>query len=418
MSFLNKIFPKTNTKYYKYFESDIPVEFLNANKKKTMVQNRILFINSILCILTFIIIISLISKTSIFSKNNNKTQIKNKNIITRPDIKDRNGEIIASSNPTLNLYIDATLTINPENSATKLVNLFKDLDYNDVLQKLKSNRKFIYIKRNISLFEKEHINQIGEPAFNFETSKSRFYPNQNLFSHIIGIANIDNKGISGIEKYIDYKKLNNEKEVIGFYISSHPLDIYKDTLNSLNAKNLSDISSINMDTVVSFGCIVERVDERISKAGKQYLSVKVSDQFGIVNVLFFASKKLKPKEQEDYFNNIKSILLSDKPILIESDLKYNSEKNDITLFAKNCQILKFDIQFTGDLNLILSNPDSIIALYKIFESIYEGGTTIYLNVKTNDKFVRIKLLEKKLITPESLLQIKNLNGVVIEFINT
>ena len=214
MLLFNKIFPKTNTKYYRYFKNDIPVEFLGTQTKKTFVQNRILFINLILCIVFFILVFSLLLKISIFPKNSDKKQIKNDNLITRPNIVDRNGEIIATNIPTVNLYIDATQTVNAEQSSKKIVNLFKDLKYDDVLKKLNSNKKFIYIKRDISPFEKDLINQIGEPAFNFETSNSRYYPNQNLFSHIIGITNIDNKGISGIEKYIDNKELNNLQQII------------------------------------------------------------------------------------------------------------------------------------------------------------------------------------------------------------
>ncbi len=247
MSSLSKIFLKKSTKNYRYFKNDIPVDFLNTHIKKTFVQKRILFINGMLCFVFFILALSLVLKITLSPKTNNTTQINNKNIITRPDIKDRNGEFIARNIPTLNLYIEADKTINAENSAKELVKIFNDLDYNDLVKKLKSNRKFIYVKRDISPFDKELINHIGEPAFNFETSNSRFYPNQNLFSHIIGITNVENKGISGIEKYIDKNKLNNTKQITLSIDTFIQETIRNNLISAMEKYNAKTAAGIMMD---------------------------------------------------------------------------------------------------------------------------------------------------------------------------
>ena len=41
------------------------------------------------------------------------------------------------------------------------------------------------------------------PGLGFRTEKRRFYPGGATASHILGLVNIDNKGIAGMEKYID-----------------------------------------------------------------------------------------------------------------------------------------------------------------------------------------------------------------------
>ncbi len=44
---------------------------------------------------------------------------------------------------------------------------------------------------------------LGIPGIGFRTEIRRFYPSGSVVSHILGIVNVDNQGIAGIEKYID-----------------------------------------------------------------------------------------------------------------------------------------------------------------------------------------------------------------------
>ena len=44
---------------------------------------------------------------------------------------------------------------------------------------------------------------LGIPGIGFRTEKRRFYPGGATASHIVGLTNIDNQGIAGMEKYID-----------------------------------------------------------------------------------------------------------------------------------------------------------------------------------------------------------------------
>ena len=41
------------------------------------------------------------------------------------------------------------------------------------------------------------------PGLEFENGEKRIYPHKNLFAHILGSTNIDNVGVSGIEKELN-----------------------------------------------------------------------------------------------------------------------------------------------------------------------------------------------------------------------
>ncbi len=122
------------------------------------------------------------------------------NPIKRADIVDRNGTVIATSLPTVNLYANPRKILNPQKAAQKLVRILPELKYNSLLKKLSSNSTFVYIKRNLTPSQQYQINYLGIPGLDFENGEKRVYPHKNLFAHLIGSTNIDNKGIAGLEK--------------------------------------------------------------------------------------------------------------------------------------------------------------------------------------------------------------------------
>ncbi len=125
------------------------------------------------------------------------------NPIKRADIVDRNGTILATSLPTVNLYANPQKILNAKKAARKLCQLLPELKYDDVYKKLSSRGKFVYLKRNLTPSQQYQINCLGIPGLEFENGEKRVYPHQNLFAHVIGSTNIDNQGISGIEKAMD-----------------------------------------------------------------------------------------------------------------------------------------------------------------------------------------------------------------------
>ena len=126
-----------------------------------------------------------------------------KNNIKRADILDRNGTIIATSLPTVHLMTKPYKIHNKEEVAHQLSKIIQDVPYETILNRLSSNAKFAYIKRDLSPTQHYQVNALGNPWLEFENSERRMYPHKNLFSHIVGMANTDNEGVSGIEKQLD-----------------------------------------------------------------------------------------------------------------------------------------------------------------------------------------------------------------------
>ncbi len=121
----------------------------------------------------------------------------------RGTIKDRNGELMATSLSMASVYADALLVENPKDVAAELAALLPDEKESDIAEKLASKRRFVWIARNITPRQQYAINALGHPGIGFKEESKRIYPHGRLTSHVLGYTDVDGKGIAGVEKQHD-----------------------------------------------------------------------------------------------------------------------------------------------------------------------------------------------------------------------
>lgn len=134
--------------------------------------------------------------------------------VRRADILDRNGVILARSLKTSSLYADPHLIDNPKTVAADLAKIFPDMTYGDLLQKLQSNKRFVWIKRNMTPDDQYKILYLGHPGLSFKEEQRRIYPQGTLASHIIGYTNVDDHGIAGLEASFDKLLLGGDEPLL------------------------------------------------------------------------------------------------------------------------------------------------------------------------------------------------------------
>ena len=75
------------------------------------------------------------------------------------------------------------------------------------LEKLNSKSKFEYLERNLQRNELGLLETKAFPGLNIERKYRRYYPHENIGAQVLGYTNLDDEGISGIEKdYNNYLK--------------------------------------------------------------------------------------------------------------------------------------------------------------------------------------------------------------------
>ncbi len=81
------------------------------------------------------------------------------------------------------------------------------------------------------------------------------------------------------DKWSDLERLNKEGELLGLYISGHPLDEYAIVLNNLCTLPMSNLEDLNpyLNQDVTMGGIVTQANEYISKRGSAYGKIRIED---------------------------------------------------------------------------------------------------------------------------------------------
>lgn len=123
--------------------------------------------------------------------------------VSRVDIVDRNGEILATDLRGTSLYADARVIWDPNEAAQSLSRVLPDLDVKAVARKLGTRQAFVWIRRGLAASEREKIHALGIPGFYFREEPRRVYPNGRTAAHVLGYVNVDNRGLGGIERGLD-----------------------------------------------------------------------------------------------------------------------------------------------------------------------------------------------------------------------
>ncbi|WP_319532219.1 penicillin-binding protein 2 [uncultured Cohaesibacter sp.] len=121
----------------------------------------------------------------------------------RPDLVDRNGEILATDIRTASIFAEPQRIVDVEEAIDALTGVFPDLDSETLRKRLTGDGKFVWIKREVSPKQQQAVHEAGIPGIAFLHENRRFYPAGPTASHIVGLVNVDNVGIAGMEKYVD-----------------------------------------------------------------------------------------------------------------------------------------------------------------------------------------------------------------------
>src|SRR5438132_4447879 len=125
----------------------------------------------------------------------------------RPDILDRDGEILATDVRTPSLFAEPQRIIDVDEASELLTAVMPDIDAAELRERLASKRRFVWLKREITPTQRAQIHRLGIPGVGFLPENKRVYPNGPEVSHVLGHVNVDNQGIAGIEKWLDGRGL-------------------------------------------------------------------------------------------------------------------------------------------------------------------------------------------------------------------
>jgi cell division protein FtsI (penicillin-binding protein 3) len=122
---------------------------------------------------------------------------------SRPDLVDRNGEILATDIKMASLYAEPRNIVDPDEATELITSVLPNLNATNLRKKLAGSAGFVWVEREITPTQRRQIHDLGIPGVGFLSENRRFYPGGPSAAHIVGLVNVDNQGIAGMEKFVD-----------------------------------------------------------------------------------------------------------------------------------------------------------------------------------------------------------------------
>ncbi|MCO7198188.1 penicillin-binding transpeptidase domain-containing protein [Pseudoalteromonas sp. OANN1] len=219
------------------------------NKQKQKTQSIITWRFALVCGVMLTVFMTLVARAAFLQviepdkaieENDKRTVRVEKLNVQRGMIFDRNGKELAVSVPVVSVYadplaIDKALAKKVLRKARKEGEDYKALEQNDAELKIRKqawyddelrwkeladvlrlkpenvderlrgdpSRRFVYLKRQVTAVVANYIRQMRLPGVHLLDESKRFYPSGEVTAHMIGVTDIDGKGIEGVERMFD-----------------------------------------------------------------------------------------------------------------------------------------------------------------------------------------------------------------------
>jgi len=278
-----------------------------------------------------------ISYISISSYFDDRLKIISKQNITRGNIYDRNGLVLAATVNSKSLYAEAHLIDNVDLLSNKLEKIL-NIDKKIIKRKLSSRKPFVYLKRIITPLEHQKIIDIGEIHLKFEKGKKRVYPYENSTSHLVGFVDIDQNGQRGVERFYNDSLLSSKDiilsvdinlqqsirknliETIKYYEGESGLALVLDISNGeiLSSVSYPDFNPNNKD--FNENNLINRVIQSNYEMGSTFKPLTAANGFDydVINSEMIFDIKKNVKGVKDYDTYKENGLYNVEKIVVES----------------------------------------------------------------------------------------------------
>lgn len=222
--------------------------------------------------------------------------------------------------------------------------------------------------------------------------------------------------LTHMDEFEPMEILEMEKESLGFYVSGHPLDKYRETLDGINYTLSSEIDDLADGSQALFIGKIEEITEKISKKGNKFGIANIMDLHGNIELMLFENRL---KELDEDFDLNKPIAFKVKITKDGDFTRMNILKIESLKDAKKEKIkVKKEEKHTPE----PEQPPLILALNlmpdaKTVEDLmclverYPGKRPLELHIKSKLADV---IIESKLKVSEMILEEAKELGVYLE----
>ena len=193
------------------------------------------------------------------------------------------------------------------------------------------------------------------------------------------------------------EQLANEHSVLGFYISAHPMDQYKNLISRAGLTTSATLCKKRDRETVQIAVSVNSFNRRMTRTGKQMCSINASDNHGNIDAVAFGDSAAQI-----------ATVLADNPLVILYG-RASARDDSMSIFVDSVMPLgQWIAGVAKKLTLDVFAQKTLVDLKKFLDGLRPGNTDVVINIHGKDKTVSIALPRGILLSPTVMQDIGDL----------
>jgi len=203
-----------------------------------------------------------------------------------------------------------------------------------------------------------------------------------------------------LEKSEDWKfeeRLSKEFEAVGFFISDHPLNQYKDIFKEYKITEFSNFNNNEEVEETNIAATLLKIQEKKTQKGNSYAILKLTDLSSVFELFIFS----------DTLELNRKILIEGNSLIITLNKNITDQSNRFKRINVKKLTLLSDLlnKPISEVEFKISDEDKIEQISKLFSK--EGNTLIKIKVQKKNKNLVFQLKNKRLVDRKLLNTLKN-----------
>jgi DNA polymerase-3 subunit alpha len=210
-------------------------------------------------------------------------------------------------------------------------------------------------------------------------------------------TSVENDKLPNVPDWDEHTRLAAEKEILGFFITGHPLEKYKQKLEDLNAKSTADIAamtaSTGKDEVITTAGVITSLRVAKSKRGDFYAQAALEDMSGKVDMIVFpeAYRRLQEKVKLEV------------PVLIKAGVRIEEGANPKITVADITPLEDATVPLPKALRIRVpvesATEETVDALHAVFTE-RKGDAKVLFDVERQGEFMVVMEAEGYNVLPD------------------
>ncbi len=201
-----------------------------------------------------------------------------------------------------------------------------------------------------------------------------------LFAMLVEETAHEERPLPKVPDWTAHDKLAGEKEILGLYITGHPLDQHLDKVRELATHKTSGLEGLTKNTEVALCGILNGVQRKRTKEGKPWAALSIEDLEGSVEAMVFSTQyeRLLPSLVEDKAVLVRGLVLPEENAQPKISIQDIVPLENARVNLPSLISIKIPVNGTGD-------PDRSAALLQLFAD-KPGETEVRLRLEKKRDF--------------------------------